>query len=164
MRKPSLFLLNALVALVAYLLVPTVVFADWWSDRDKNFQFAVKFVCGTPSSPKRVVHGFYATAINILNTDSRNTQLKRKVVSALNDYSANLPDKNLDEGKATEIDCDELLPTGNAFDKGFVLIGSDEELSVTTVYTVAPADDETANSIDVEQINPISGSGSGSRY
>lgn len=172
-------LLSTIVALL--LLHPWAVADDVEDDalRNVKYEYAAKFVCGDDPQPAyvRVVPGFYATAINIHNPNSRRTQLRSKVAltfpPAENEPGeiSDFLEHKLASDQALEIDCEEIFGTSQSdsayfpgrrpglgfpsYIKGFVIIQSTRSLDVTGVYTVAEGTagtNLTPRGIDVEQI------------
>lgn len=112
-----------------------------------TFEYAVKFICGTPPAGSNIVApGRYFTAINVHNPQNFPVAFKKKVAVALpmqtvGTVSPFVP-ANLGPDQAFEIDCPDIFtilapPVVPAFLKGFVVIQSPFELDVVPVYTAA---------------------------
>jgi hypothetical protein len=123
----------------------------------KNYEYAVKFVCGVPNNPV-VAPGTYFTAINVHNPQAGTVAFKTKVAVALPSTSPGPEVKQLPEGplgeitrfipgrlgpdQAFEIDCPEILKIAKPrerFLKGFVVLEVPEEFDIVAVYTAAGA-------------------------
>jgi hypothetical protein len=106
------------------------------------FEYAVKFVCGTPET-RAVAPGVYFTAINVHNPGADSVTWRKKVASTLpreqpgpiSLFSAN----TLTPDQALEIDCSDIFRHARLirFAKGFVVIQSPDPLDVVAVYTAA---------------------------
>lgn len=107
-----------------------------------RYQYAAKFVCGKPG-PRVVAPGEYFSAINVHNPHEWPVKLRKKVAVALPGEKpgpvSRFVHEELKGDEAFEIDCPDILRRagGGEFLKGFVIIESEDELDVVTVYTVA---------------------------
>lgn len=136
-----------------------------------KFEYTAKIICGKQKNPKdmRLARGFYATAINILNTNDKEVQFIKKL-ALTHPPEDQRPGKvmvigedQLKHDQALEVDCMDiarkLFPNGfpTPYIKGFVIIRSTESLNVTAVYTAAKPggwfSSRKVMSIDVEQIH-----------
>jgi len=121
-----------------------------------GFEYAVKFVCGSPEVPV-VAPGQYFTAINVHNPSPRPVYFRKKVAVALPSEKAGRVSKffeaQLKSDEALEIDCQDILRHADqgGFLKGFVVIESPLELDVVAVYTAGHPQVET---MEVEHITP----------
>jgi len=110
-----------------------------------SFEYAVKFVCGTPRVPV-VAPGTYFTAINVHNPNPRALGFQKKFAIALPGERAGRVSKFFDAklgpDEAFEIDCPDIMQkteTREGFLKGFVVIHTEMELDIVAVYTAAGA-------------------------
>lgn len=122
----------------------------------KGFEYAVKFVCGTPVAPV-VAPGRYFTAINVHNPSQRPVGFRKKIAVALPGEKAGKVSQffeaQLKSDEAMEIDCEDILRHANeaGFLKGFVVIETPSELDVVAVYTAGHIAVET---MEVEHVQP----------
>lgn len=135
---------------------------------DTEFQYAAKVVCGrvaagpagaaTPVAP-----GQYWTAVNIHNPSKcQGARLRWKVavggqgVPGFISTYRNL--RELGPDAALELDCRQimsaLLPPVPPFVKGYIVIESDVELDVVSVYTTAQTPTGALNSFHTERVPP----------
>jgi hypothetical protein len=123
------------------------------------FQYAVKFICGKPSS-EELAPGAYFTAINIHNPTEHDVRLRKKFAVAgrredpgpVSEYF----DAKLGPDQALEIDCPDIRAhAGVDADllKGFVVVESDVELDVVAVYTAAGRHDQV-ETLHTERVPP----------
>lgn len=121
-----------------------------------GFEYAVKFVCGSPVVPV-VAPGEYFTAINVHNPAERPVSFRKKVAIALPGEKAGRVSKffeaQLKGDEAFEIDCQDILKHADAqgFLKGFVVLETPSELDVVAVYTAGHPQVET---LDIERVPP----------
>lgn len=134
------------------------------------YEYAAKLICGLQRMSKNMIlaRGFYATAINIHNPNSRVVEFRKKLALTF-PPEGQKPGKvmpiardKLGPDEALEIDCKDiqrkLFPNGfpRPYIKGFVVIQSTDSLDVTAVYSTAGLDKNgkpsNHSSIDVEQI------------
>ena len=113
-------------------------------------QYAVKFVCGK-SDGEVVAPGVYFTAINVHNPTYTTIRFRAKIAVALPGLRpgpvSKFFDAELGPDEALEIDCPDIFKyaeTDANFLKGFVVIETDVELDVVSVYTAAGRDGEVA--------------------
>ena len=110
--------------------------------RPLALQYAVKFICGKPTTPV-VAHGTYFTAINVHNPGDKGVAFRKKIAVALPGEKAGKVSKFFDAklgpDEAMEIDCPDILKHAQArgFLKGFVVIETPSDLDVVAVYTAA---------------------------
>jgi hypothetical protein len=109
-------------------------------------QYAAKFVVGK-SAGKILAPGLYFTAINVHNPLYRDVRFRVKVAVALPGLKpgpvSQFHDVSLGPDEALEIDGPDILKLARqkaTFLKGFVVIESETELDVVTVYSASPAD------------------------
>ncbi|HEY6249276.1 MAG TPA: hypothetical protein VI685_04910, partial [Candidatus Angelobacter sp.] len=124
--------------------------------RQQKFEYAVKFVCGTPEFPV-VAPGQYFTAINVHNPGVLPALFLKKIAVALpgerpGPVSRFFP-AQLRPDEALEIDCPDILKHAHTagFLKGFVVIETLSELDVVAVYSAGHPRVET---LDVERVRP----------
>ena len=127
------------------------------SDADVKFEYAVKFVCGTPEYPV-VAPGEYFTAINVHNPHHRPVRFRKKVAVALPAEKGGPISRFFNAGlapdQALEIDCPDILRHANTqtrFLKGFVVVQSPLELDIVAVYTAA-GKDRNVVTLDTERV------------
>lgn len=120
-------------------------------------QYAAKFVCGK-SSGKVVAPGVYFTAVNVHNPGRSAVDLAVKVAVALPGLQAGPVSKfhnvQLGPDEALEIDCSDIseyIETKEEFLKGFVVIESESDLDVVTVYT-AMGREESIETLHIERV------------
>ena len=127
-----------------------------------NFEYAVKFVCGTwvKEFGDVVAPGIYFTAINIHNPTDGEVSFQYKIAVAkrgVGTKPSNPVDLKLGLDEALEIDCTDITkhsrPIEGEFRKGFVVIGSNVDLDVVAVYTAAGGDGQIV-SIHIERVAP----------
>jgi hypothetical protein len=137
----------------------------------KNYEFAVKFVCGVPNRPV-VAPGTYFTAINVHNPQAETVTFKTKVAVALPSTSPGPIVNTLPEGplgqisrfipgrlgpdQAFEIDCPEILKIvrpHERFLKGFVVLEVPEEFDIVAVYTAAGSTGRV-ETMEIERVKP----------
>ncbi|MEM1074796.1 MAG: CARDB domain-containing protein [Pseudomonadota bacterium] len=140
--------------------------------------YAAKILCGTQPDAKnlQLVHGFYATVVNILNTSGTRLSIDLSVALAHPPVppaaGAVVPIGivELDDGEAAAVDCADIEALGFPFGlpdhyiDGFVVIKTNGALSVQAVYTAAPLIKKDCckmwpgpvASIDVEGVAPVS--------
>jgi hypothetical protein len=118
------------------------------------FKYSAKVVCGTQEDPNnlRLARGLYATAINILNPNSKTAKFSKKLSLTyppeVQEPGAiyNISRDSLKTDEALEVDCEDLKRTvfrnglPAPYIKGFVVIKSDSSLDVTGVYTARALD------------------------
>ncbi|PVE22764.1 hypothetical protein DC522_19140 [Microvirga sp. KLBC 81] len=118
------------------------------------FKYAAKIVCGVQDEPGnlRLARGFYATAINIHNPNSKPAKFTKKLSLTYPPDAQepgavyNISTDTLKPDEALEVDCEDLkrnlfhnnLPT--QYIKGFIVIKSNASLDVTGVYTTRSLD------------------------
>ena len=109
------------------------------------FQYAAKIICGR-SNGEIVAEGQYFTAVNMHNPTYREVSFRVKTAIALPglksapDTVSAFRDGGLGPDEALELDCRQIFDlagTEREFLKGFVVIESQSELDVVTVYTAA---------------------------
>jgi hypothetical protein len=122
------------------------------------FQYAAKFVCGK-SAGEVVAPGVYFTAVNVHNPTYKTIRLAVKVAVALPGLKpgpvSKFYDAKLGPDEALEIDCADIhkLAGTNDFLKGFVVIESEIELDVVTVYTAAGSEGQV-ETLHTERVSP----------
>ncbi len=140
------------VALYPAALSPERVLAHYRSQfrRAVVFQYAAKVVCGE-SPGEALSPGVYFTAVNVHNPTYTAVTLRVKAAVALPHLRPGpvspFQEAVLGPDEALEIDCAEtfrLAQIDARFVKGFVVIESDTELDVVSVYTAGPADGPVA--------------------
>jgi len=118
------------------------------------FKYAAKIVCGIQGDADnmRLARGFYATAINILNPNSKPAKFTKKLSLTYPPDAQepgavyNISIDKLKSDEALEVDCEDLKRTlfqngmPAPYIKGFVVIKSDLSLDVTGVYTTRALD------------------------
>jgi hypothetical protein len=118
------------------------------------FKYAAKIVCGTQPDENnlRLTRGLYATAINILNPNSKAAKFSKKLALTYPPDAQepgavyNISIDTLKPDEALEVDCEDLKRTvfrngmPASYIKGFVVIKSDLSLDVTGVYTTRALD------------------------
>jgi hypothetical protein len=118
------------------------------------YHYAAKIVCGIQHDPEnlRLARGLYATAINILNPNSKTVKFTKKLSLTYPPEAQepgavyNISTDKLAPDEALEVDCEDLkrklfrggLPA--RYIKGFVVIRSEDSLDVTGVYTTRSLD------------------------
>lgn len=121
-----------------------------------GFEYAVKFVCGTPQVPV-VAPGEYFTAINVHNPSERPVSFVKKIAIALPGEKAGRVSRffeaQLKSDEALEIDCPDILRHADqqGFLKGFVVLETPSELDVVAVYTAGHPQVET---LELERVQP----------
>lgn len=127
--------------------------------RAPRLQYAAKFVCGR-SDGEVVAPGTYYTAINVHNPSDEDVQFRKKVAIALPGEEpgpvSEFFEARLGPDQAFEIDCPDILrhaPIDAEFLKGFVVIESDVELDVVTVYTAA-GHEQSVSTMHTERVAP----------
>jgi CARDB len=122
------------------------------------FQYSAKFVCGTPRA-EELAPGRYFTAVNIHNPTSRDVSLRMKIALAGGEQPGPVSesvDLRLGSDEALEINCPDIRAhcgVDDDFVKGFVIIDSDIELDVVTVFTAAAIDGEV-ETLHTERLPP----------
>ena len=123
------------------------------------FQYAAKFVCGK-SDGKVVSPGMYFTAVNVHNPTYEAIRFRKKIAVALPGEKpgpvSKFFDAKLGPDQALEIDCRDIFKhaeTKADFLKGFVVIESDVELDVVTVYTAGGIDGQI-ETLHTERVPP----------
>lgn len=137
------------------LILSSLVAAPLSAQRDSLTEYAVKFVCGRPSTAQvQVARGQYHTAINVHNPRDTVTSLRWKIALTSDTAAPNpaggrvstFASLTLAADQALEIDCRHIMPRvaelarGARFAKGFVVIQPRPiraELDVVAVYTAA---------------------------
>jgi hypothetical protein len=118
------------------------------------YHYAAKIVCGVQHDPDnlRLARGLYATAINILNPNSKTVRFTKKLSLTYPPDAQepgatyNISTDKLGPDEALEADCEDLKRTifrnglPAPYIKGFVVIRSEESLDVTGVYTTRSLD------------------------
>ena len=122
------------------------------------FQYAAKFVCGR-SNGEVVSPGVYFTAVNVHNPTYETIGFRKKIAVALPREKpgpvSKFFDAKLGPDQALEIDNKDIFEhagTGDDFLKGFVVIESDVELDVVTVYTAGSK--EQVETLHTERVPP----------
>ena len=125
------------------------------------FQYAAKVVCGK-SEGKVVAPGVYFTAVNVHNPTYKTVGLRVKVAVALPGLKPGTVSKfhaaKLGPDEALEIDCPDVFKLAEShadFLKGFVVIESEVELDVVSVYTAAGRDGQVVT-LHTERVPPRS--------
>jgi hypothetical protein len=122
------------------------------------FQYAAKFVCGK-SAGEVVAPGVYFTAVNVHNPTYTTIRFRVKIAVALPGLKpgpvSKFYDAKLGPDEALEIDCPDIhkLAGTNDFLKGFVVIETEVELDVVTVYTAAGRE-EQVETLHTERVSP----------
>lgn len=123
------------------------------------FQYAAKFVCGK-SAGEVVARGVYFTAVNVHNPTYEVIRFRKKIAVALPGEKpgpvSKFFDAKLGPDQALEIDCRDIFEhaeTKADFLKGFVVIESDVELDVVTVYTASGKDGQV-ETLHTERVPP----------
>lgn len=123
------------------------------------FQYAAKFVCGK-SDGEVVSPGLYFTAVNVHNPTYETIRFRKKIAVALPREKpgpvSKFFDAKLGPDQALEIDCRDIFEhaeTKAGFLKGFVVIESDVELDVVTVYTAGGTDGQV-ETLHTERVPP----------
>lgn len=125
------------------------------------YTYAAKFVCGTAPQPVVVVPGTYMTAVNVHNPSRWETATLRKK------FAVGLPgeevgkispyiDKQLRADEAMLIECRNIyghlqLPPAQ-FIEGYVVIESDRELDVVSVYTAGTGAPNGVTTMHTERV------------
>lgn len=123
------------------------------------FQYAAKFVCGK-SAGEVVAPGVYFTAVNVHNPTYETIRFRKKIAVALPGEKpgpvSKFFDAKLGPDQALEIDCRDIFEHADTkadFLKGFVLIESDIELDVVTVYTAGGREGQV-ETLHTERVPP----------
>ncbi len=121
-------------------------------------QYAAKFVCGK-SGGAVVAPGVYWTAVNVHNPTYKTIAFRAKIAVALPGLKPGHVSKffeaKLGPDQALEIDCPDILERSGAradFLKGFVVIESEVELDVVTVFTASGSSGQIA--LHTERVPP----------
>lgn len=124
------------------------------------FQYAAKFVCGK-SAGEVVAPGVYFTAVNVHNPTYTTIRFRVKIAVALPGLKpgpvSKFFDAKLGPDEALEIDCPDIFKmaqTDAGFLKGFVVIESEVELDVVTVYTAAGGREGQVETLHTERVSP----------
>jgi hypothetical protein len=122
-------------------------------------QYSAKFICGR-SPGTAAAPGEYWTAVNVHNPGSTGVEFRKKFVVAPlegtppEETPPQILSASLGPDQAFEIDRREILGLfGQQFLKGFVVIESEKELDIVTVYTAAPEDGQVTT-LDLERVPP----------
>jgi hypothetical protein len=120
----------------------------------------VKFVCGRlEPGTGRAAPGTYFTAINLLNHGAEPTRIQTQIATTESEPAPGStlagPQAELKPNQAVEIDCEDISHAlrRRRFEKGFLVVKSQEPLAVTAVYTAS--NERDVSSIDVEQISGV---------
>jgi hypothetical protein len=133
-----------------------------------KFQYSAKFVCGVnDQDPRRVVPGWYATAVNVHNPTNKQISFRKKIALTY-PPAEQRPGKvsqyivdNLGPDEALAVDCEEIPieffgAAAGPYVKGYLVIESKTSLDVTAVYTAGTLGDAagipSVRSIDVERV------------
>jgi len=154
------------VALYPTMLSAERILAHYQSQFEERvtFQYAAKFVCGK-SEGKVVAPGVYFTAVNVHNPTYTTISFRVKLAVAYPGLKpgpvSEFHDARLGPDEALEIDCPDIFnpeifkhaATKADFLKGFIVIESEVELDVVTVYTAAGRDGQI-ETLHTERVSP----------
>lgn len=154
--------LTSMMVLLVLSAAATSVLADV-----NGYQYAAKYICGTPGENKPLSTRHYLTAINVVNSNDKSTTVSAKIVPTNENGSTGLyPKKIFRSYTGLELDCPiirEVLSESRepvtGFVKGMVLVQScDNPIDVIAVYTAHQGgngedSDLSLPSPEVEQIN-----------
>lgn len=123
------------------------------------FQYVAKFVCGKPDAHE-LAPGVYFTAINVHNPTENGVRFRKKIAIAGRREKpgpvSKFFDAKLGPDQALEIDCPDIREHAQVheeFLKGFVVIESEVELDVVSVYTAA-GEDGQVETLEIERVLP----------
>lgn len=154
--------LTSMMVLLVLSAAATSVLADV-----NGYQYAAKYICGTPGENKPLSTRHYLTGINVVNSNDKSTTVSAKIVPTNENGSTGLyPKKIFKSYTGLELDCpiirkvlSESREPVTGFVKGMVLVRScDNPIDVIAVYTAHQGgngedSDLSLPSPEVEQIN-----------